>query len=67
MNEAFLDFTRYRPDTDELLEIDGDGVSLSLSELRSLKVLLDTGLLKFSNGLDSVATSMREAILCPPL
>lgn len=63
MNEAFLDFTRYRPDTDELLEMDGDGVSLSLSELRSLKLLPAVGLRKLSNGLLREATSMREAIL----
>jgi hypothetical protein len=65
INDAFLDFTRYRPETDELLEMDGEGVSLSLSELRSLILLLEVGLLRFSNGLLCVATSMSEAILCP--
>jgi hypothetical protein len=47
--------------------MDGDGVSLSLSEFRSRIVSLDAGLLIFSKGLLSDASSMREAILCPVL
>jgi hypothetical protein len=65
MKEAFLDLTRYRPETDELREMVGDGVSRSRSEFLSLTVSLDPGLLMFSNGLFSEATSMSEAILCP--
>lgn len=47
--------------------MDGEGVSLSLSEFRSRTVSLEAGLLIFSKGLLSDANSMREAILCPVL
>lgn len=48
---------------DELLEMDGDGVSLS--EFRSRPTSLGPEFRKFSNGLLSDAISMSDAILCP--